>query len=317
MKDLVPKGTGNSRLLRSSIPADITFAEMVTMLRNGTFPVDFAGLNSAGVAVVGSAYSKANVLPDDLCEYLSVPNTYEIKDVFRKLGRIFHPYELLEKITVSKKWEAPEGITLITAILVGGGGGGAGGSAGGGGQGGRCLIIPDIPVTPGESYDIVIGYGGYGASAKFNGGLGGDTTAFGYTAYGGSGGVTSASGDKPNGKGGSLGGYVDDKNGKYGGGAPYFEGSGSPAVSKSGMQLTYTDLFGEDWYGSGGGAGRGGSGSIGIGGPHAGNGGGTSTDGKPADDGFGGGGGGGGGSSNKGANGGSGAVLIYCQGGAN
>lgn len=82
MKDLVPKGTGNSRLLRSSIPADITFAEMVTMLRNGTFPVDFAGLNADGVAVVGSAYNKANVLPDDVCTDLGIATTSEPKDAF-------------------------------------------------------------------------------------------------------------------------------------------------------------------------------------------------------------------------------------------
>lgn len=88
MKDLVPKGTGNSRLLRSSIPADITFAEMVTMLRNGTFPVDFAGLNSAGVAVVGSAYSKANVLPDSVCSKLGIPTSSEPKDAFGNIPKL-------------------------------------------------------------------------------------------------------------------------------------------------------------------------------------------------------------------------------------
>lgn len=86
MKDLVPKGTGNSRFLRSSIPENITHEELVALLRAGTFPVDFAGLNSAGVAVVGSAYNKANVLPDDACTTLGIPTESEPKDAFIALS---------------------------------------------------------------------------------------------------------------------------------------------------------------------------------------------------------------------------------------
>lgn len=82
MKDLVPKGTGNSRFLRSSIPENITHEELVALLRAGTFPVDFAGLNADGVAVVGSAYSKANVLPDDVCTAMGIPTSSEPKDAF-------------------------------------------------------------------------------------------------------------------------------------------------------------------------------------------------------------------------------------------
>ena len=92
MKDLVPKGTGNSRFLRSSIPENITHAELVALLRAGTFPVDFAGLNADGVAVVGSAYSKANVLPDDVCTALGIPASAEPKDAF---------YGILKKISDS------------------------------------------------------------------------------------------------------------------------------------------------------------------------------------------------------------------------
>lgn len=82
MKDLVPKGTGNSRFLRSSIRENITHQELVALLRAGTFPVDFSGLNADGVAVVGSAYNKANVLPDDVCTALGVPTSAEPKDAF-------------------------------------------------------------------------------------------------------------------------------------------------------------------------------------------------------------------------------------------
>lgn len=82
MKDMVPKGTGNSRFLRSSIAEDITHEELVTLLRSGKFPVDFAGLNSAGIQVQGSAYNKGNVLPDVVCAALELPTSAEPKDAF-------------------------------------------------------------------------------------------------------------------------------------------------------------------------------------------------------------------------------------------
>ena len=166
MKDLVPKGTGNSRLLRSSIPANITFAEMVTMLRNGTFPVDFAGLNSAGVAVVGSAYSKANVLPDDVCSGLGIPTTAEPKDAFIAAHK--KSWRELTRITTSQKWTVPDGVYQIGVFIMSGGQGGMadrsndyydidvlGGNAGGI----RCVIID---VTPGQQFNVVIGSGGVG-----------------------------------------------------------------------------------------------------------------------------------------------------------
>lgn len=65
MKDMIPKWTGNSRFLKSSIPADCTFEQLVNMLRNGTFPVDFAGLNPDGVAVQGTPLGKATLLRDE------------------------------------------------------------------------------------------------------------------------------------------------------------------------------------------------------------------------------------------------------------
>lgn len=86
MKDLVTTGTGNSRKLKSSIPAGTTWEEALAMLRDGTFPIDLTGLNAAGVSVAGSGYSKANVLPDALCTELGVsPSTAEPRDAFNAL----------------------------------------------------------------------------------------------------------------------------------------------------------------------------------------------------------------------------------------
>lgn len=64
MKDFIPKGTGNSRWMKSSIPTGTTWEEALAMLRAGTFPFDLNGINSAGVAQMGDALNKANLLPD-------------------------------------------------------------------------------------------------------------------------------------------------------------------------------------------------------------------------------------------------------------
>ena len=64
MKDFFPKGTGNSRYLKSSIPATITHEELVALLREGTFPIDLNGINAEGVAQQGTALSKTNLLKD-------------------------------------------------------------------------------------------------------------------------------------------------------------------------------------------------------------------------------------------------------------
>lgn len=323
MKDLVPKGTGNSRFLRSSIPANITHEELVTLLRAGTFPVDFAGLNSAGVAVVGSAYNKANVLPDDVCSAIGVATNAEPKDAFLKLSDANRPYKLLEKITASKFWTCPDGVFCITALIVGGGGGGGGGgegsTGGGGGQGGACLLARDIGVTPGQSYQIIIGNGGAaGTTSATTGYKGGDTSAFGLTAIGGSGGELQFGGRNP--AAGSYGGD-EDSYGTYNGPETMYLSAGGNAINPVNQaERLYFDLLYNDWYGSGGGGGS--SMMSMLGGPNAGNGGDVST-GADAVANFGGGGGGGGSGYNRdegefmpypGGKGGSGAVLIYVRG---
>lgn len=191
MKDLVPKGTGNSRFLRSSIPENITHAELVALLRAGTFPVDFAGLNAEGVAVVGSAYSKANVLPDDVCTAMGLPTSIEPKDAFSALNKKGGWTEL-ERITTSKTWTVPDGVTQIGVFLIGGGQSGDanvnfsaptvyGGCSG-------CIKNAVIAVTPGQKINVVIGSGGGKVTAgntSFEGNPGGDTSFGNIVAKGG------------------------------------------------------------------------------------------------------------------------------------
>ena len=335
MKDMIPKGTGNSRFLRSSIAADITHEELVALLRSGKFPVDFAGLNSAGIQVQGSAYNKGNVLPDSVCSALGIPTTSEPKDAFLSLINSTKGFVEREKITTSKNWVCPAGVYAITAVLVAGGGGGGSGQCvyaenggvrpygfgGGGGQGGRCALLLNYAVTPGKSYKIIIGTGGSGGSKTTdkngnNGTKGGETIAFGYSVEGGNPGQGAYynNSHKPGegGQGeanGSQGGRGGSLNGHYGGmGGINIEKT--VTIPDNNMQASYalpqifTDLLFGDWYGAGGGGGANAdkiSATGGFGGDHAGNGGDYASskaeDGENGENGFGAGGGGGAGNS--------------------
>lgn len=64
MNDGVSKGQGNSRYLKSNIPASTTLQQLISMLNNGTFPVDFNGINEAGWLQIGTALNKANLFSD-------------------------------------------------------------------------------------------------------------------------------------------------------------------------------------------------------------------------------------------------------------
>lgn len=71
-------------------------------------------------------------------------------------------------------WTVPAGVTSISVAGVGGGGGGSQKASGGsGGAGAQLKYINNIPVTPGDTYTIVIGSGGSTGSAY--GVTGGDT----------------------------------------------------------------------------------------------------------------------------------------------
>jgi hypothetical protein len=122
-----------------------------------------------------------------------------------------------EFFTANGTWTCPAGVTVIFAIITGGGGG-AGGQgtryqtynyntrSGKGGHGGHFEGL--IAVTPGTTYNIVIGTGGncgdnyaFTFSPIRSGFAGTNTTAFGITATGGGGGsgsFTGTTGGNPN-----------------------------------------------------------------------------------------------------------------------
>lgn len=176
MKDLVPKGTGNSRFLRSSIPENITHEELVALLRAGTFPVDFAGLNTEGIATQGSAYNKANVLPDSVCTALGIPTSSEPRDAFSILNN--SGWKEYERITASKKFVVPEDVYRIAVMVISGGSSGEatkpkfgnsdnetlyGGKAGG-------IAFAILDVTPGQTIPCVVGAAGKGSTVSNTGG---------------------------------------------------------------------------------------------------------------------------------------------------
>jgi hypothetical protein len=144
----------------------------------------------------------------------------------------------------------PENSSNLEIILVGGGGGGGsavspGDFAGGGGAGG-FLTANVINVSPGP-YSIIIGAGGYRGNVynvnpggrRGPGGNGSNTTAFGYTAWGGGGGagfsITAGPGSNPtrNGLTGGSGG-----GGGRGGDSPR-RGTGGQGITWDGVVQGY------------------------------------------------------------------------------
>lgn len=86
MKDLIVKGTGNSRTLKSSISQNATFAEFLSMLRSGALPIDIGAINAGGVQQMGTALNKENLLPDYVAALLELPQTDpQIRDALARL----------------------------------------------------------------------------------------------------------------------------------------------------------------------------------------------------------------------------------------
>jgi hypothetical protein len=132
-------------------------------------------------------------------------------------------------------WTCPPGVTSVQATPTGGGGGAGGGSGSGNGQGGgggECRTAT-IPVTPGNSYPVVVGAAGSGGTS------GGDGTDAGQSSFTGDGSVAvTASGGghgrgntygRPDNGGDSGSGGYGHPGGDGGNAYPYAGGGGSSA----------------------------------------------------------------------------------------
>jgi hypothetical protein len=161
----------------------------------------------------------------------------------------------------SNTWVAPSGVTSVSVVAVGGGGSAGKGDyypytgknvgAGGGGLGWKN----NITVVPGQSYTIVVGSGGVPGVSGYINGNGGNSTAFGVIAYGGS------AGNPPNHTQGSGSGTYYHASG---GGRSGADGGGNGGTA-SVLRAYSTNSY----YAAGGGGGAGGysgNGGKGIGG---------------------------------------------------
>ena len=173
-------------------------------------------------------------------------------------------------------WVAPTGVTSISGIIIGGGGSGGyaacccgSGTGGGGGGGGQATIFTNKSVTPGSSYNLVVGIGGTPSSVHSCSHS--SISMFGYSADGGYRGGDSPGSGGTGGAGGhtcSYGFYGGsgasgfNGNGAYGGGGG--GGAGAGAAGGTGATAGTNGVAGTSCYGGGGG-GSGGTGGGGMG----------------------------------------------------
>jgi len=191
-------------------------------------------------------------------------------------------------------WTAPADVTSVSVVCVGGGGGGGIGTGSEGGGGGGLAWKNNIAVTPGQTYDVVVGQGGVGTTSGGNGG--GDSyfapagVSIGSSpvfalggkggSQGGSGGFYSGDGGGNGGAsisyggGGGAGGYSGDGNtqtggaagagaangltgGGAGGGGVGLQGEGSSGLNNQGIGSSNVTSYTTTMYGGGGGSGGG------------------------------------------------------------
>lgn len=110
MIDSVLKGTGNSRFLKSAVPAGTSWADALAMLQAGTFPIDFDGINTEGFQQVGTPLNKANLLKDATAAQIGLPPSTTPDGMFQALGNTGELH--VWRKTVVSASEKPAGYTL-------------------------------------------------------------------------------------------------------------------------------------------------------------------------------------------------------------
>lgn len=149
MKDFIPKGTGNSRYLKSAITAGTTWEQFKAMLIAGTAPIDLNGLNAAGIQQMGTALNTANLLKGSTASLLGLTADVVPDDALCVLGCMFYKKTYVTE-TVDKTFVVPPGVTEIAVW------GCASGSITGAGE---FLCGHKYSVTPGTTLTITVGNG--------------------------------------------------------------------------------------------------------------------------------------------------------------
>lgn len=119
MKDLVPKGTGNSRFLRSvsnflSLYPD--YEAFVAALVDGTLPIDLAGINANGVTQVGTPLTKANLLTDATATALGLSGDPTVNDALYALSQKGSPAECHVYADAGTTVTMTKGAKTLTAV---------------------------------------------------------------------------------------------------------------------------------------------------------------------------------------------------------
>ena len=119
----------------------------------------------------------------------------------------------VETFASTTTWVAPAGVTSVDVECWGGGGGGgqcSSGTCSGGGGAGGAYAKATISVTPGNTYDIIIGAGGSGTTGTKNGGATYFDAGADVYAQGGAGGVNVTTSNGVTGTGSSSSSIGDD-----------------------------------------------------------------------------------------------------------
>lgn len=114
MKDSILKGTGNSRFLKSAVPAGTSWADALAMLQAGTFPIDFNGINTEGFQQVGTPLNKANLLKDATALTLGLTGDVVPNDMFNALAHAGDLHVWRKTVTIAR--EIPAWYTLGDTI---------------------------------------------------------------------------------------------------------------------------------------------------------------------------------------------------------
>lgn len=85
MIDFKSKKTGNSRFLKSSLSDGTTWTQALSLLRAGTFPVDFNGFNEAGIDTMGDLLCAATLLQNETAQMYSLDTSAKPNEVLAKI----------------------------------------------------------------------------------------------------------------------------------------------------------------------------------------------------------------------------------------
>lgn len=108
MQDFVPLGTGNSRNLKSAIPAGTTWEQALAMLRGGTFPIDIGAVNPSGISQQGNPLNKNTLLKDETAALFGKSNTAVPDEIFQILSKALLIND--DGSTASIAGKSPQGI---------------------------------------------------------------------------------------------------------------------------------------------------------------------------------------------------------------